>query len=195
MSTAPKDRRRANPAGAPQNWSTPRLLVADLAHRHAAGAFDIDCAADATNHVAPLWLGPGSPVGDDALSLPWGTAERPLRGFLNPPWNDVHAFAEHGIAEVEAGHLVALVCVLPCRADARWWRWMERPPSGVTSFRDDVEGRIAYVDPLGLKRAAPAEGTTVWVLRPTLRAANYRLRAAHDLHRAHGAAAVNGERE
>lgn len=172
--TATRDRRRANAKKAPQTWTTPRPMVRDLAVRHALGRFHLDAAADRTNAVCARWLGPGSPIAEDALKISWQLPRIVrVRVFLNPPWGNVAPFVEHALEEVP--ELGVVVMVLPCRADSRWWRWLERPPLGVTTMRDDVDGRIAYGDPLGKRRASPAEGTTVWIARPTLRAADYRL--------------------
>ncbi len=57
---------------------------------------------------------------------------------------------------------------------SRWWAVLERGTDAVVSQRDQIEGRVAYVDPLAKGRSAPAEGTTIWVVRPRLRAADLR---------------------
>jgi phage N-6-adenine-methyltransferase len=166
---APGHVRRADNAAAPQTWSTPPALIAALERRYAPDGFDLDTAADAHNAVAEHWLGHGSSIGEDALTVPWLVPGwTPGAVFCNPPWNAIEPFVAHAIAEVEAGHCAVVVLVLPTRADTRWWAMLERAP--VVVQRDQIEGRVAYVDPLGTGRSAPAEGTTVWVLRPVLRA-------------------------
>lgn len=47
-----------------------------------------------------------------------------------------------------------------------------RPRSG-DARRCGLSGRVAYVDPLNQGRSAPAEGTTIWVLRPEMHARDF----------------------
>lgn len=171
----------------PQTWSTPPGLVRALEDRYTRDGFDLDAAANASNAVAEHWLGPGSSISEDALTVPWCThwritaaggtyeAETPAAAvFVNPPWNRVGEWVTHALAEVQAGHCEVVVLVLPTRAETAWWRALECPPEGVISQRDMIRGRVAYVDPLAQGRSAPAEGTTVWVLRPELDARAFR---------------------
>lgn len=173
-SRAVRDRRRSNPKRTPQNWRTPWLLVLALALRHAGGKFHLDAAANASNAVASQWLGPGSPLGRDALKRRWWLrGVHGVRVFLNPPWKRAGVFVAKALLEVAEGRVDVVVMVLPSRIGAGWWRTLEHPPIGVVTYRDDIEGRIAFIDPLGRGRRSPAEGTTIWVARPTLRASNY----------------------
>jgi hypothetical protein len=50
-------------------WRTPPALFAELCARY--GPFALDAAADAGNRLCPAWLGPGSPLGEDALAASW----------------------------------------------------------------------------------------------------------------------------
>lgn len=63
-------------------WETPPAVFAKL--QEDFGPFDLDLTANASNHLRPRWLGPGSDIGEDALTIPWhyyGDA-----GFSNPPY-------------------------------------------------------------------------------------------------------------
>lgn len=157
----------------PQKWRTPAALVQALEDRYTRDGFDLDVAADATNAVAEHWLGPSSPVGGDALTVPWTLMGERTAVFANPPWNRIGEWVAHALAEVQAGHCEVVVLCLPTRADTAWWRALECPPEGVVSQRDMIRGRVAYVDPLNQGRSAPAEGTTIWVLRPEMHARDF----------------------
>lgn len=187
-------KRQSAGATGPQTWSTPAALVRVLEDRYTRDGFDLDAAAHADNAVAEHWLGPGSSISEDALAVPWRLTpvHGPVSVFANPPWNRVGEWVAHALAEVQAGHCEVVVLVLPTRAETAWWRALECPPEGVISQRDMIRGRVAYVDPLVCEqpppnvlvsvedladgqappprkgRSAPAEGTTVWVLRPEL---------------------------
>ena len=172
-------KRQSAGATSPQTWATPPALVRALEDRYTRDGFDLDAAANASNAVAEHWLGPGSSISEDALTVPWVVPwamllDGPVSVFANPPWNRVGEWVTHALAEVQAGHCEVVVLVLPTRAETAWWRALECPPEGVISQRDMVRGRVAYVDPLAQGRSAPAEGTTVWVLRPELDARAFR---------------------
>lgn len=63
-------------------WDTGEVEV--LAPR----GYVIDLAADPDNTKLPTWLGPGSPLGEDALAVDWEALVAPQRGpaWLNPPY-------------------------------------------------------------------------------------------------------------
>ena len=48
------------------------------------GVFDIDLTADASNCLCPVWFGPGSEYGEDALSATWKLHGK--TGYSNPPY-------------------------------------------------------------------------------------------------------------
>lgn len=77
-----------------QDVRTPENFLAALAKRF--GPIDLDLAATEANRVAPAWLGPGSPLAEDALTFDWKEAMatvRPGHWFLNPPHGNVPPFA------------------------------------------------------------------------------------------------------
>lgn len=72
------------------NWRTPEPLVSAL-HEETYQGIGIDLAADRDSRKFPIWLGPGSPHGENALEVSW--LDLMLRldlapiGFLNPPFS------------------------------------------------------------------------------------------------------------
>ena len=100
--------------GAPQNWQTPTAYVAELARRHTPrGTFDIDACADASNHIAPVWFGPGSPFGEDALTADWRQPDvfvwnKPAV-FMNPMWAHCPAFVLRMLMMVLDGRVSVVV--------------------------------------------------------------------------------------
>lgn len=59
---------------------------------HDLGPFDIDLTADASNHLCPVWIGPGG-VENDALTAVWMKYGK--NGYSNPPYGD---FVPHMLA-------------------------------------------------------------------------------------------------
>ena len=81
-------------------YRTPPALVAKLIL--AFGPFGLDLAADAQTTVGEYFLGPGSPIAEDALSVSWmrvTPAYRSPVGFLNPPFSlgEIKALKEAGV--------------------------------------------------------------------------------------------------
>jgi hypothetical protein len=72
------------------DWRTEEALVTAL-HEEEYGGIEIDLAADTGNRKFPIWLGPGSPHGENALAVDWIALLQRLGlapiGFLNPPFS------------------------------------------------------------------------------------------------------------
>jgi phage N-6-adenine-methyltransferase len=125
------------------DWRTPSPLFWKL---HREFQFNLDLAADAVNHLLPLYLGPGSTVLEDALTPrdwawpPAGKHEAPgptyvgppahtqprsnTRGFLNPPYSrrrklSIDPWLERCARTKDGGGLV--VAIVPARTDTDWW--------------------------------------------------------------------------
>lgn len=119
------------------DWRTPGPLFWRL---HTEFCFNIDLAADAVNHLLPLYLGPGSTVLEDALKpRHWAWPPRgkhdardgfdtlmrsETRGFLNPPYSrkrklPIEPWMERCLRTQEHGGLV--VGIVPARTDTPWW--------------------------------------------------------------------------
>lgn len=61
-------------------WETPPPIWAAL--QRDFGPFDVDLTANRENTLCEAWLGPGSALGEDALTATWGHLGR--RGYSNP---------------------------------------------------------------------------------------------------------------
>jgi len=99
--------------------------------------FDLDAAADETNHKCEMYFGKGG-VAYDALEEDWGG----LNVFLNPPYSIAGAFVEKARQEADKGATVVLL--LPVRSDNRWWHkhiWDVKAnrPVWTTRSGDDAE--------------------------------------------------------
>lgn len=110
-------------------WTTPPALFQALDARY---RFGLDAAATADTALCPQWLGPGSPLGDNALDVAWSTVAtgryRPVV-WLNPPYSQCRPFVAKAADERTRGCTV--VCLLPARTDTRWWHesvWDGRSP-------------------------------------------------------------------
>lgn len=74
------------------NWRTPPALIAQL---RKSFYFNVDLAADADSSICRpdstalghTWLGPGSTLGEDALTVSWSGLQGYPCGFLNPPYS------------------------------------------------------------------------------------------------------------
>jgi site-specific DNA-methyltransferase (adenine-specific) len=125
-------------------WTTPPALFQALDARY---RFGLDAAATADTALCPVWLGPGSSVGADALGVAWATVPtgryRPVV-WCNPPYARCRDFVAK--AAEERTHGCTVVCLVPARTDTRWWHdhvWHDtRPRVGVTvTF---VRGRLRF---------------------------------------------------
>jgi site-specific DNA-methyltransferase (adenine-specific) len=142
------------------DWQTPRSFFDSY---DATYGFDLDAAADETNHLCPLWLGPGG-VHEDALSADWSSffldADLPVNVWMNPPYSLTKAFVAKAHAEARI-NTATTVCLVAARPDTRvfhqyvWDQLAERPRKGVSV--NFIKGRIKFVDPTGRGRkdAAP----------------------------------------
>jgi phage N-6-adenine-methyltransferase len=92
-------------------WYTPQWLV----DQHAAefGPFDLDPAATAETAQAPTFYA----LYDDGLGQRWKG-----RVWLNPPYSEVGAWMAKAASEVAIGNAELVVCLVPARVDARWYR-------------------------------------------------------------------------
>ena len=98
-------------SSASDEWPTPQWLVGQYAAEF--GPFDTDPAATAQSAQASAFY----TIDDDGLSQPWKG-----RVWMNPPYSNVGAWMAKARAEVEAGNAELVVCLVPARVDARWYR-------------------------------------------------------------------------
>lgn len=97
-------------SSASDEWFTPPWLVAQLAAEF--GPFDLDPAAGAA-FCAPVFY----TIDDDGLSQPWKG-----RVWLNPPYSAVGKWMAKATTEVAENRAELVVCLVPARVDARWYR-------------------------------------------------------------------------
>lgn len=95
-------------------WSTPQDLFDAL---DAEFHFDIDVAADESNHKCDIYLTEGM----DALRQEWdcGFGDRGTVAWMNPPYSKCREFIARASAMRHAG--VTTVALVPSRTDTRWW--------------------------------------------------------------------------
>lgn len=81
-------------------WETAPAVYRKIAKDY--GPFEIDICADASRALAPIWFGPGSPYGEDALCTPWH--EFGSTGYCNPPYGPfVQRILRKALAETGRG--------------------------------------------------------------------------------------------
>ena len=107
--------------GGSDNWGTPVDVFNQLNERW---KFDIDVAADESNHLCPIWYGPGG-LYDDALSAPWGPKkihglETATHVYCNPPYSRVGEFVAKASEEASVNNATT-VMLIPARTDTRWF--------------------------------------------------------------------------
>jgi|SRR5216684_237849 len=96
---------------ASDEWSSPQWLVEQCAAEF--GPFDLDPAASDGSAQAPVFF----TVYDDGLGRPWKG-----RVWMNPPYSEVGKWMAKAAAEVAIGNADLVVCLVPARVDARWYR-------------------------------------------------------------------------
>jgi len=144
---------------ASDEWATPQEFYDKL---DAEFNFDVDAAATAENAKCLHWLGPGSGLSLDALTVPWCHG---LWHWLNPPYSRCKEFIAKAAKERVLG--VPTVALVPARTDTKWFHeylWDERPNR---RERDGIElrfvrGRLKFGDG---KNSAPFPSMVV-VFRP-----------------------------
>lgn len=124
-------------------WQTPRGLFDRL---NAACGFQVDAAANESNHLLDNYYGPGSPLGDDALAVvKWLSP-----AFCNPPYGEgMEKWLDKFIEQAKLG--VTTVALLPARISTRWWY------EKVVPFSDIIflVGRVPFIDPNRTKPSQP----------------------------------------
>jgi DNA (cytosine-5)-methyltransferase 1 len=153
----------ATPPAERDRWRTPPAWFAKLAHQY--GPFDLDAAAEAHNALCPRWLGPGSPLAEDALAVHWGGLGATLpRVWCNPPYSLARQFVEKASAEARAGR-ARTTLLLPATTGVRWFQqcvW----DAPARRFRIGVEvqfvaGRIEFLRPDGATAGTPTFASVI----------------------------------
>lgn len=125
------------------DWETPQKFFDEL---HQEFSFNIDLAANASNHKTPLWFGPDSPLGiSNSLHTSW----HGYRGWLNPPYGRLELPKWIEKAYEDSRHPGTLIVMLvPARTDTIAWHEYVIKAQDVRFVR----GRLKFV---GAKHGAP----------------------------------------
>jgi len=135
-------------------WQTPVALYTYLDSIY---GFQVDAAANESNHLSPFWYGPGSSYNTDALDVPkWFSP-----AWCNPPYGKgIEKWLEEFHAQqLSGGTVVALV---PARTGTRWWQ------KGIVPYADIIflSGRVRFVDPSGPEKNSPDHESALCIYGP-----------------------------
>lgn len=126
--------------GGKDNWRTPKTAFEYFNH---SPGFDLDAAADETNHLCPIWYGPGG-LWPNALNTSWELySDRPTYVWCNPPYSQTPDFLTK-IAQEVLDHNVYVTALLAARTDTKVFHNLVLPYADVLYF---VKGRIAFGSP------------------------------------------------
>lgn len=136
-------------------WATPHALYEVLNHEF---LFTLDAAADESNTKCHKWLGPGSSIGEDALTASWDSAVV----WCNPPYSggNLTLFVKRAWEQVQEHHNT-VVMLLPAYTDPKYW-W-----DYVVPFADEVrflKGRLQFLEN-GVKKQSARFPSAVVVFR------------------------------
>lgn len=138
------------PVGDRDCWRTPRDLFNQLNREF---CFDVDAAADESNHLLPRWWGPGGEF-EDALSV----HQTDLRIWVNPPFSEIGRWAEW-LVRLNAN---AAMLIPGNRTGRDWWcRWV----AGMASEVRCIRGRVQYVPMPGIAASSCAFDSVLVVYR------------------------------
>ena len=155
------------PASEKDHWRTPPALFQRL--DHAYGPFDLDAAADATNHLCPRWLGPGSAIGADALDPGLLWCARIIgrsRAFCNPPYSRgmVARFLAKAQQQAREGICQTTFLLLAATGDGWFHNYLydtERHRTRRGVELEFIKGRVVYLRPDGSRAGTPPFGSLV----------------------------------
>lgn len=135
-------------------WRTPRRAFEAL---DAEFGFEIDLAADATNHLCPRWLGPGG-LHEDALAVEWPSLARV--GWLNPPYSTdlILQFME---AVARHSRRMTIVTLTPLDPSTEWWEFMR----GAAEIRE-MPHRMPYLKADGVSDPGAMFSSVVSIFKP-----------------------------
>ena len=121
--------------------------------------YDLDPAACAGAHWAPVWYGPGSATAKDGLSAPWFG-----RVWCNPPYSDCRSWVAKAWSEWQcirnADSIESISMLLPAnRTDQAWWQDLIEPYRETYIFKTRfLKGRMAFAYPGS--NGKPKKGST-----------------------------------
>lgn len=149
-------------------WATP----ADLRRRVLAEwPISLDAAAVAETALVPRFLGPGSPLGDDALLADWRTLSGDGWVWCNPPFSRLAEFCGKAVDEAHRGARIVMLtpggrteqawwhsCVAACRicGEVAWAHKRHVGPCRPIGRVIPILGRVAYEPPPGVEVSSPS---------------------------------------
>ena len=151
-------------------WGTPLSLFDALDERY---AFQLDAAADETNHKCPLWLGPGG-LTHDALSMPHWGGLGPV--WVNPPYSKRNGGILPWLSKARDTGLAGDLCVVLvfARTDTRAWQNVVHPSASDIYL---IGGRVSFTPPQEYQGTATTAGApsavVVFTAAPNERGARY----------------------
>ncbi|MEN8671786.1 DNA N-6-adenine-methyltransferase [Nocardioides sp.] len=134
-------------SSASDDWPTPAAFYDRL---DAEFNFVLDVCASATNHKAPEFYALDHPDTDrrDGLAADWAADARSVSGieqpslWMNPPYGrPIRTWMSKARTAARAGCVV--VCLVPVRADTRWWHDLVLATGAEVRY---VRGRLTFGD-------------------------------------------------
>lgn len=116
--------RRADKGTGVTAYTTPRYVYNEIIR--CFGPFDIDGAADSSNHLEPIWFGPDSPTLTDTFQYTYDLIENKSL-FINPPYKDerrrawVEAWVDLASDMMEDGAR-QIIMLLPDSTETNWFK-------------------------------------------------------------------------
>ena len=135
-------------------WRTPRPLF-DLLD--AEFGFDIDLAADASNHLCDRWLGPGG-LAEDAMAVNW--ADHGSVGYVNMPYSS-DLILRFMAAVAQHGQDMTIVALHPHDSSVGWWRYTRH----AVEIRE-MPHRVPYLRADGITKAGAMYASAISIYRP-----------------------------
>lgn len=134
-----------------------------LRRRLCLDSYDLDAAANGSNHVCPVWFGPGG-VEEDALSADWGKYRHI---FCNPPYQrktkdypGIGGWLAKGKEAAERGSYV--VFLLPANTGTNWFH--DYVPFAITEL---LAPRIAFETSEGVPTNSPPHASMFMRFSPS----------------------------
>lgn len=157
-----------------QRWATPEWLVRSV-ERWSGAPVVMDVCAEEWSRKAPEWLGPGSPLGEDALSVRswWEVASgshAPARAlWCNPPFGDIEPWVQRAHWEVmqlfssECRQRCGIWLLVPPRTWCDWYSCLRSMERAHLAHRTTIDGgRIAFEPPRGVAASSPMGSCELW---------------------------------
>lgn len=144
------------PSEADRRRTPPELFRA----LHDEFAFDVDLAADATNHLVPRWLGPEG-FASDALTYSWFGEFSRGAGWLNPPYSRGNLERFLAKCAAEAKHGFTSVVLTPYMPSEGWFRHLY----SAAEIRE-IPHRVPFLKADGTRDSGAKFPSAVSVFRP-----------------------------